>query len=222
MTQKSLLYRAVSFARHYSIIGCQKSMSWNIDKFFVVRNLSKWVLHHTIMMTSSSETFSALLALCEGIHRSQMDSPTKPVTRSFDDFLISVATNSRANNCDAGDLRQYRAHYDVTVIARLFNSDGRKAERWHQLLCDPVPKLMYIFEHHDGIIKWTNVPRHWPFVRGIHRSPVNFPHKGQLRGALMLSLICAWINGYVNSREAGDLRRYRAHYDVTVMRLHKP
>ena len=43
------------------------------------------------------------------------------------------------------------------------------------------------------------------------------PHKGQWRGALMFSLICAWINRWVNSREAGDLRRYRAHYDVIVM-----
>ena len=32
-----------------------------------------------------------------------------------------------------------------------------------------------------------------------------------------LSLICVWINGWVNNREAGDLRCYRAHYDVTVM-----
>ena len=47
-------------------------------------------------------------------------------------------------------------------------------------------------------------------------SPVS-PHKGQWRGALMLSLICAWLNGWVNTREAGDLRRYRTHYDVIVM-----
>ena len=40
---------------------------------------------------------------------------------------------------------------------------------------------------------------------------------GQWRRALMLSLICTWINVWVNNREAGDLRRYRAHYDVTVM-----
>ena len=60
-------------------------------------------------------------------------------------------------------------------------------------------------------------PRYWPFVRGIHRSPVNSPHKGQWRGALMFSLICVWINGWVNNGEAGDLRRYRARYDVTVM-----
>ena len=70
--------------------------------------------------------------------------------------------------------------------------------------------------HHD-IIKWKHFPRYWSFVRGIHRSPVNAPHKGQWRGALIFSLICAWINGCVNSREAGDLRRHRTHYDVTVM-----
>ena len=52
---------------------------------------------------------------------------------------------------------------------------------------------------------------------GNSPAPVNFPHKGQWRGALMFSLIWAWINGLVNNREAGDLRRNRAHYDVNVM-----
>ena len=64
---------------------------------------------------------------------------------------------------------------------------------------------------HDDAIKWKHFPRYWPFVRGIHRSPVNSPHKGQWRGTLMLSLICARINCWVNNREAGDLRRNRAH-----------
>ena len=70
---------------------------------------------------------------------------------------------------------------------------------------------------HDDVVKWKHFPRYWPFVRGSHRSPVNFSHKGQWRGALMFSLICARINGCVNKREPGDLRRHRAHYDVTVM-----
>ena len=73
------------------------------------------------------------------------------------------------------------------------------------------------------IIKWKHFPRYWSFVRGIHRSPVNSPHKGQWRGALMFSLICAWsINGRVNNRETGDLRRHRAHYDVIVMSEREP
>ena len=74
-----------------------------------------------------------------------------------------------------------------------------------------------LYGKHDDVIKWKHLSRYWPFVRGIHRSPVNSPHKGQWRGALMFSLICVWINGWVNNGEAGDLRRYRAHYYVTVM-----
>ena len=53
---------------------------------------------------------------------------------------------------------------------------------------------------------------------GNSPAPVNSLHKGQWRGALMFSLICVWINGWVNNGEAGDLWRYRAHYDVTAMR----
>ena len=33
----------------------------------------------------------------------------------------------------------------------------------------------------------------------------------------MFSLICVWLNGWVNNHEAGDLRRHRGHYDVNVM-----
>ena len=67
----------------------------------------------------------------------------------------------------------------------------------------------------DDVIKWKHFPRYRPFVRGIHRWP-----KGQWRGALMFSLICAWTNSWANNGDAGDLRRYRAHYDVIVMITH--
>ena len=86
---------------------------------------------------------------------------------------------------------------------------------------------------------WTNIVLHFPSsswlhycgnafanplmmkssksVRGIDRPPVNSPHKVQWRGALMFSLICAWINGWVNNGGAGDLRRQGGHYGVSVM-----
>ena len=47
--------------------------------------------------------------------------------------------------------------------------------------------------------------------------PANSPHKGQWRGALMFSLICAWSNSWANNGDTGDLRRHRAHYDVILM-----
>ena len=52
---------------------------------------------------------------------------------------------------------------------------------------------------------------------GNSPDPVNSTHKGQWRGALMFSLVCVWINGWVNNREAGDFRRHHAHYDVIVI-----
>ena len=69
---------------------------------------------------------------------------------------------------------------------------------------------------HNDVIKWKQFARYWPFVRGINRSPVDYPHKGQWRGSLMFSLIWPWTNGWVNNRDASDLRRHCAHYDVTV------
>ena len=79
-----------------------------------------------------------------------------------------------------------------------------------------VIQIMWSKKYHDDVIKWEHFPRNWPFVRGIHRSPVDSPPKGQWR-ALIFSLISVWINDWVNNREAGDLRRYHAHYDVIVM-----
>ena len=78
-------------------------------------------------------------------------------------------------------------------------------------------KTPHKYAAHDDVMNWKNFPRYWPFARGIHRSPVNSPHKGQWRGALMFSLICVWISGWVYNREAGDLRRHCAHYDVILM-----
>ena len=88
-----------------------------------------------------------------------------------------------------------------------------------RVVCEVELNSWYISScfNHDDVIKLKHFPRYWPFVRGIHRSPVNSPHKGQWRGALMFSLICTRINRWVNNGEAGDLRRHRAHYDVTVM-----
>ena len=32
-----------------------------------------------------------------------------------------------------------------------------------------------VSHYHDDVIKWKHFPRYWPFVREIHRSPVNSP-----------------------------------------------
>ena len=50
--------------------------------------------------------------------------------------------------------------------------------------------IIYAMTLYDEVIKWKYFSRYWPFVRGIHRSPVKSPHKGQWRWALVFSLIC--------------------------------
>ena len=79
------------------------------------------------------------------------------------------------------------------------------------LFWDKCQVFVTLIKIHDDVIKWKNFPR----------NSVNSPHKGQWRAALMFTLICVWINGCVNNREAGDLRRYYAHYGVTVMWVQK-
>ena len=91
------------------------------------------------------------------------------------------------------------------------------------VLCYPLDGMRRLTKmiRNDLATWWRHqrkkISRYWSFVRGIHRSSVNSPHKGQWRGALMFALIYTWTNGYVNNRDPGDLRRHRAHYDGTVM-----
>ena len=118
---------------------------------------------------------------------------------------------SQALNWDLWSCMASLGHSESIVCLVYYTCIYRR--RWWSCLYPLTPCRCY----HDNVIKWKHFPRYWPFVRGIHRSPVNSPHKGQWRGALMFSFICAWINTWVNNREAGDFRRYRAHYDVIVM-----
>ena len=114
-------------------------------------------------------------------------------------------------------------HSDWPVFNFVYIHTGKKIEGIINFVGSNYNDIMTrveirsISELHDDVIKWKHFPRYWPFVQGIHRSLVNSPHKGQWGGALMFTLICARINGWVNNREAGDLGRYHPHYDVIVM-----
>ena len=130
--------------------------------------------------------------------------------------LISLVTNTCVANPSIshvapGDSSEIVPGKHVNVGCFL---DGIRSARWYPLLASRSNRYS---NTHDDVIKWKYFPRYWSFVRGIHRSPVNSPHKGQWRGALMFSLICARINSWVNNGEAGDLRRHRGHFDVIVM-----
>ena len=104
---------------------------------------------------------------------------------------------------------EFLSFYEYHSLASLYSQQ----KDFHE----SAPFLTILYTFHDDVTKWKHFPRYWPFVRRIHRSQVNSPHKGQWRGALMFSLICAGINAWVNNGEACDLRHHRANYDITVL-----
>ena len=124
--------------------------------------------------------------------------------------------------------RIYHFHniYQIQQLLRVIQIDHvHQIEQMHHLHLMEMMDLIYLMGHEekdpekqscwmwvdsmadyhvaDDVIKWKHFPRYWPFVRGIHRWPVDSPHKGQWRGALM----CALINGWTNCG-FGDLRRH--------------
>ena len=97
-------------------------------------------------------------------------------------------------------------------------------EGWYHNVISRAPNFydtsrFLIFRFCGSVLPWL---RHQmaTFSALLARSPVNSPHKGQWRGALMFSLIGVWTNAWVNNRDAGDLRRHRADYDVTIDKSH--
>ena len=102
--------------------------------------------------------------------------------------------------------------------------------------CSPYK---WFFSSLHTLLSWwrhqmETFPRYWPFALGIHRSPVNFPHKCQRRGTLMFALICAWINPPSDSTKANRVGaitfeqheqayqwQYLHFYDSGILATHK-
>ena len=62
-----------------------------------------------------------------------------------------------------------------------------------ELVAMGFPCIVFTPPLYDDVIKWRHFLRYWPFVQGIHRTPVNSLYKGQWSRVLMFSLICACI-----------------------------
>ena len=76
-----------------------------------------------------------------------------------------------------------------------------------KLLCNMVFCMAWSWWRHQ----MEKFPFYWPFVRGIHRWPVDSPHKGQWHGAFMFFMMflwfsfCAWTSGWAINRDVSDL-----------------
>ena len=178
---------------------------------------------------------SALPVFVRGNHRWSVVSPHKGLLMhkafnvskcghrtSSSNFLHDVCQKTPLPSCQKSPLKTWhlgRADNSVCYLRWTVTWVlGRTAPWCHEAIRYRINWGVPICLH-DDVIEWKHFPRYWPIVRGIHRSPVDSPHKGQWRGALMFSLICAWTNGWANNRGAGDLRRHCAHYDVIVVMI---
>ena len=103
---------------------------------------------------------------------------------------------------------KFAEHDSDTVLCENFQRD------W-------VTNIAVMDEHdferiHDDVIKWKHFPRY--LCAGNSPITGEFPSQRPVtRSFDVFSLIWAWTNGWINNRGAGDLRRHRAHYDVTIM-----
>ena len=151
--------------------------------------------------------------------------PSLPIPqRNFQSKEMMFKSKCRRNRPSTCFLSSISSHaYRDGLFA--FTWEWRNFSVMDQTTNKSIVCLQYCFNDlrqiHDDVIKWKHLPLLLASCvvnsLGIHRSPENSPHKGRWRGALMFSLVCAWINSWVNNREAGDLRRYRPHYGVTLM-----
>ena len=151
------------------------------------------------------------LADCDIIHK--VDNWT------FDDVIICTVMLISQQHCVL--IRTAVSAARRHLWGSRLKSGGQKPSRQHSPCCvhSAAGKLAWLYIWYTW---WRHQMEIFSALLVIHprlipRSPVNSPHKGQWRGALKFSLICFWINDWVNNREAGDLIRHRAHYDVIIM-----
>ena len=110
----------------------------------------------------------------------------------------------------------YSSHICFALMT--YNYDPKYCEDWMILIriC-----LVVVVLYHMSRTWWRHQMETFSALLAICAEnlpvPVKSQHKGQWRAALMFTLICAPINGWINNREVGDLRRHRARYDVIVM-----
>ena len=107
----------------------------------------------------------------------------------------------------------------VNFYCKIGHSRSSVTQYWSSIVSNRQDWQAVVF--HDDVSKWKHLPLYWPFVRGIHWSPVDSPHKCQWRWDLMFSLNCAWTKVWANNRNVGDFRHHRVHYDVNVMHMKK-
>ena len=163
--------------------------------------------HHLWTWNNTENVTTKVFWITHCVHGSLFNFPWKHISKVPKGKYVTVGLSQEEN-------RNFQIWYNLGLFQLYPILRGHRHDPYNWGTCSVQRHVSHIY---DDVIKWKHFPRYWAFVRGIHRSPVNSPHKGQWRGALKFSLIFAWTNGCVNNRDPGDFRRRRVNYDITVM-----
>ena len=202
------MFPDLQYAQYYDLHGAYLSVSdWYLEFFKIIMPPGEYhktqIIFRILLITVTSKwarwrlKLLAYLLFTQSSAQRNFKAPRHwPLWEEF--------TTQRASNAENVSIwwRVMLCWWPCHVVrhqAIIWNNDD--LVHW-RLYASSSPKPLP--DPHDDVIKWKHFPRYWPFVRGIHRSPVNSSHKGQWRGALMFSLICTWINDWVSNSEAGD------------------
>ena len=136
------------------------------------------------------ETFSALLAICAGNSSGTGEFlAQRPVTRSFNIFFICVWINGWVNNREAGDVRRYRAYYDVTLVNFLDVWLLFTGQNLTKIFVEPLWRLSFFHMN----FYWKTLPLH---TRNLfHSIEWHFLSMGKLSTTFMIKRVfrCLWF-----------------------------
>ena len=101
-------------------------------------------------------------------------------------------------------------HLNNTHLQVTMSFNKKNTKKKHKKVKHPISWLVMMTSSNGNIFR----------VTGHLCGECEFPAQRPVTQSFdVFSLICAWINCWVNNREAGDFRRHRAHYGVTVLSL---
>ena len=182
------------------------------------QNASVIIVYSTVYSDADQRKYqsSASQAFVRGIHRCSVNSPHRwPASRKMVPFDVAIMKRIQVETQKVIEFCNYlliSMCYQILSYQKIKNGF---AQQTVSRTLETVSSVHMMTSSNGNIFHVTG-PLCGEFT-GHRWIPLT---KGQWRGTLVFSLICAWINGWVNNREANGLRRHLTHYHVIVMTLH--
>ena len=176
--------------RHRAHYDVTLMISWDLDgqhKMASINKISCWIVDGQTDMLNfavSSVPADGQKLCCSGIYK-HSDDEVCVGTGTFCDAYWCHNNGSSLIFNDGLACCMVLNSRCASIVNNQWTFTGNWESSWCQLYHNWWHRILSLWQIHDDVIKWKHFPRYWPFVRGIHRFPVNSPHKDQWREALV-------------------------------------